>query len=107
MIGVTRGIAAKEFAGRRFGAVGSDQQLTLQVAVIAQAHAHVGLVDQDLKDACIDEYGAGSGRRVAARRLQGAALDDVPKVGLAQFRAIEIQRARSLRWAAQRWAAPR
>src|SRR5882757_2711032 len=105
MVGMTRGFDAEEVAGGRIGAVGRDQQLALQVAAVAQTHAHVSGVDLDLKDACIDEYDAGGGRRAVALPLQGAALDDVPKVGLSQLRAVEAQRARSLRLAASRLTA--
>src|SRR5882757_1065422 len=104
MVGMTRGFDAEEVAGGRIGAVGRDQQLALQVAAVAQTHAHMSVVD-DLKDACIDEYDAGGGRRAVALPLQGATLDDVPKVGLSQFRAVEAQRPRSLRLATPRLTA--
>src|ERR1700722_14643817 len=89
---MTPGIDAEQRARLGLLAVGRDQELAAQHSCVAQTHRDVGIRGADGVESGLDQHRAGGPRCLQTLPLQDAPIDDVPKIRLADFRAVEAER---------------
>jgi len=99
-VSVARGIDAQQLPRPRLRAVRRDNERAAQLAAVVQSDQGLGGINVDALQPTFNQHGAGGLDLPQALSLQCIALDDVAQIGLAEFGAVEAERALALRGAA-------